>query len=1058
MELIQARPERGQAEEVLDEFESALAGRGSVDLADYLPSPADAAYRIVLRELIRIDLDFRWRKRRRPIPLAGYRHRFPEAFADAKDRAAIAYEEYRLRVLAGETPSREDYEKAWNIAADDWPAPDAASGLGRPDLPATRLIEPGNEERARTVAKPSSAANDRMPDEAPRGDAPPVFPAVGEEFLGFRLLRKLGSGAFGCVYLAEQAALANRPVALKISEDSGSESQRLAQLQHTNIVPIYSTHRIGSLQAVCMPYFGATTLADVIQQTSKSAALPTSGRELVSTLHARRSTAPGSYAPAALPAALTDAEPPAPAQVPEFGSTVILDKLSSLNYAQAVLWLAERIADGLAHAHERGIWHCDLKPANILLTDEGQPMVLDFNLAVDAKMRLGLKAVRGGTIAYMAPEHLTALADHQGAVDGRSDLYSLGVILYQMLTGRHPSPPPIGQPVSETIRRSLSVRRLPPPRLRQHNPAVSPATEAIVRRCLEPDPDRRYPSARALQEDVQRHLADLPLRHTREPSWRERAHKWMRRHPRLASSGSVAVLAALVLCGMAGAWALRSQRLGQLEADATLRRFRQDAGEARFLLTHVNDQAYRERGLAQCRNALDHYQVLENQQWRQLPAVQSLPAVEQSRLTGELGEMLLMYASANLPPAADTAEQRRDVQTALDSNERAGACFVPEHRPRAWSLQRANLMQLLGRKDDARRLQTEAESQPLRTAHDHYLVAKERFHAGKYREALTLLHQVTDMDPENFWAIFLQGRCYDLFGDNRAAVASYRTCIALQPELYGPWFNRGLAQLRLKEHRRAVADFNRAEKLRADQPELYFNRALAHLALAQREQALRDLNVAETLGCALTRIYFVRSRVHEQLGDRESAKRDREEGLRREPTDDLSWSARGFARLSSDPQGALHDFNMALKLNPRSLPALENKAHVLAELLHRTEDAVAALDQAVQQYPDHVAARASRGVLQARLGKRAAAHQDAEEALLRDAEPPTQYQVAGIYALTSRQQPDDARRALALLGSALRSGYGVDFLDTDADLDPVRDTPEFRRLAQGAKALAASQK
>src|SRR5207245_7697352 len=104
-------------------------------------------------------------------------------------------------------------------------------------------------------------------------------------FLGFLLTEELGRGAFGRVYLAQQCALANRRVVLKISADSQGESQTLAQLQHTNIVPIYSAHRAGVFHAVCMPYFGSTTLVDVIRGLKQGHPLPASGKHLVSTLN-----------------------------------------------------------------------------------------------------------------------------------------------------------------------------------------------------------------------------------------------------------------------------------------------------------------------------------------------------------------------------------------------------------------------------------------------------------------------------------------------------------------------------------------------------------------------------------------------------------------------------------------------------------------------------------------------------------------------------------------------------------------------------------------------------
>jgi serine/threonine protein kinase len=108
------------------------------------------------------------------------------------------------------------------------------------------------------------------------------------ERFGFQLIAELGQGSFGRVYLAKQGELAGRLVVLKISEDLTAESHSLAQLQHTNIVPVYSVHRSGAVQAVCMPYFGPTTLADVLEELKSRSSLPLSGSDLLSTLNNRK--------------------------------------------------------------------------------------------------------------------------------------------------------------------------------------------------------------------------------------------------------------------------------------------------------------------------------------------------------------------------------------------------------------------------------------------------------------------------------------------------------------------------------------------------------------------------------------------------------------------------------------------------------------------------------------------------------------------------------------------------------------------------------------------------
>ena len=273
------------------------------------------------------------------------------------------------------------------------------------------------------------------------------FPPAGSTFLGFQLQSELGRGAFGRVYLARQGDLANRPVALKISTDLIDETQTLAQLQHTNIVPIYSVHRSGRLQAVCMPYLGPCTLAHVLTELRQHPTLPDSGADLLgireralSTTDAPPASSTGNQHAEQREHRRSGEEPAAATpRLAEVRATTQIERLRGLGYVEAVLWMAARVADGLAHAHERGILHRDLKPANILLGDDGEPLLLDFNLAADTKLRgPASAALIGGTLPYMAPEHLRALRGEDRTLDARCDLYSLGVILFELLTGNHP--------------------------------------------------------------------------------------------------------------------------------------------------------------------------------------------------------------------------------------------------------------------------------------------------------------------------------------------------------------------------------------------------------------------------------------------------------------------------------------------------------------------------------------------------------------------------------------------------------------------------------------------
>jgi serine/threonine protein kinase/tetratricopeptide (TPR) repeat protein len=992
-------------------YEAAQARDGEADLKAFLPDPAHPLYGAVLRELVRIDLEYSW-ARGRPRALHDYRRDFPHLFRDPDDLQAITFEEYRLRRQAGEDPVPEDYAHRYGIDTTDWPPPRNRSAAATP-LPATILGSGAFSHFFRDVRRTDPASARRL------AEAMTAMPDAGTEFLGFRLIAELGRGTFGRVYLARQGELADRPVALKVCGDVLGESQTLAQLQHTNIIPIFSVHHASPFQAVCMPFLGSTTLSDVLHDLQGQPSLPASGRALADIL---RRGSPGAAAPA----------------------------LEGLSYVQAVLWIVARLADGLAHAHEHGILHRDLKPANVLLADDGQPILLDFNLSEDAKLRSSAAAAFvGGTLPYMAPEQLTAFRRRAPCADPRGDLYALGVILYELLAARPPFPVRRGL-VDDALPRMIEDRSGPPPGLRLANPAVSPAVESIVRHCLEPEPGRRYQTARDLQADLERHLQDRPLRHAPEPSHRERARKWARRHPRLCSSTSVVLLATLLLLGVCGFFAWRQERLARLEAAESFREFGDDMKDARVaFLDAATGQASPEAVAAACRRGLERFHVLDDASWQQASAFRRLGPVEQDRLRADAGELLFLLAALSSRDAAGADAAQR----ALELNRRAEVCYADGEVPIALLRQRATLERQLGRPAEAEEVMAQAEARPLRTPRDRCLLASAFMGQGRFREALPLWRQASFDDPQNVWVWYGLGQCFDRLRQPAQAAAAYSACTALNPSYHGWYFQRGLAHLRLGQFAPAADDFDQAVRLRPHHGEAYVNRAIARLNSGRAAEAIADLTRALELGAPAGRVYFIRAQAREKAGDGAGAERDRADGLGCEPANETEWIARGVARVPEAPRDALADFDRALALNPRSLPALENKAHVLAERLGRTEEAVDVLGRAVADYPEDAAVRASRGVLLARLGKTDGARQDAGAALKLDDTPPRLYQVAGIYALTSRHDPEDRQRAFSLLASALGQGYGHDRIDSDRDFDPLRDDAQFRRLAEAAHVL-----
>ncbi len=347
-----------------------------------------------------------------------------------------------------------------------------------------------------------------------------VWPEVGNEFLGFTLLAELGQGTFGHVFLASEPSLGNRLVALKVAPQGQWEAEILGKLSHPNIVPVYSIQRDPQtdLTAVCMPYLGRVTLLDVIERVFADRGRPRRGRIFLALLK-EFNESQGAPSPGDFDVSLTRG-----------------------TYVDAVVHLAVQMADALAFTHEQGIYHRDLKPSNILFSNSGHPLILDFNLSTDEKIS---PARMGGTLPYMAPEQLHCLltdgASAQPPDPALSDLFSLGVILYELLTGALPYGLPNMKGGWDDVALDLLARQKRGPHpLRNINPDVDKGLAALIEGCLAFDPRQRPASAKSLANSLRRQL-----------SLYRRASRWSRRHPfLLACSGAI-----LLVCGLSfGIW------------------------------------------------------------------------------------------------------------------------------------------------------------------------------------------------------------------------------------------------------------------------------------------------------------------------------------------------------------------------------------------------------------------------------------------------------------------------------------------------------------------------
>ncbi|MGA2259631.1 MAG: serine/threonine-protein kinase [Thermoguttaceae bacterium] len=300
----------------------------------------------------------------------------------------------------------------------------------------------------------------------------------GSRIDDFEIISLLGRGAFGAVYLARQISL-ERQVALKITAWQGGEGRKMARLEHENIVQVFSETAFDSrTRLLCMQYVSGPTLQAVLDELAEYLPAQRSGQRLLDAVD-RLVERPAEFDPAAMRNR---------------------ELLAGFDWVETVCWLGARLAEALDYAHSHGVIHRDIKPGNIMLNQYGRPLLVDFNLAVQQLDAVGGDIGVGGTLAYMAPEHLDAFVPDSEApketIAQAADIYSLGVVLYQAATGSLPfTRTPGGKNKMEVLRAMADQRREFPPAL----PAEFPrALDQVIARCLHPDPTQRFGSAREL--------------------------------------------------------------------------------------------------------------------------------------------------------------------------------------------------------------------------------------------------------------------------------------------------------------------------------------------------------------------------------------------------------------------------------------------------------------------------------------------------------------------------------------------------------------------------------
>jgi tetratricopeptide (TPR) repeat protein len=868
----------------------------------------------------------------------------------------------------------------------------AEAEAGRAPDPERLLAEhPALADRLHACLAGLQLVEEAAPNFPPSG--PPSAEAAPRQLGDFRILREVGRGGMGVVYEAEQVSLGRR-VALKVLPLAATldprrlqrfqnEARAAAGLHHTNIVPVYGVGREQGVSFYAVQLIEGQTLAAVLRELRQAEGQAAGPRQ-------------GPGAPSeGPPAEATTAYPP-PAGVPAAVSTAPQGALSTeggvanREYIRAVARLGAQEAEALDYAHQLGVVHRDVKPANLIVDGRGQLWVTDFGLALfrDGEPGLTLTGDLVGTVRYMSPEQALA---KRVPIDHRSDVYSLGATLYELLTLQ---PVFQGQDRQELLRQIAFEEPTPPRRL---NKALPAELETVLLKALAKSPAERYATAQELADDLERFLKDEPVR-ARRPTLLQRARKWARRRRAVVATAAVCLLLALAGLAAGAGWVAhdRANRRDLAEAEA-----REALREAEHLL-QAERWAEGVSAAKRAETALDRAGGSDDllRQARELRAdLEMAGRLEEASLAGtavkgsafDWEAEQAAYAQAfrdygldverfDLAGAAERLRARPirvQLAAALDRlaalRRKAGAgggerlaALAGAADPDDW---RGRVRDALAHGDEVARRQALREQAVRAPVADLppptlLLLARGLYSVDAFEQAVALLQQARRHRPADFWINRDLDICLSkVQPPPREEALRYATAaVSLRPLSPGTHVNLGAGLFNMGRLDEAIAEYREALRLKPDFPEAHNNLGRALRDRGRPDEAIAAHNEALRLKNDYPEAYLGLGLALWDKGRLDAAAAAHNEALRLKK--DLPWAHNGLGAILCDYRhdydGAIAHFREAIRLKRDFPEAHFNLGNALRHK-GRTDDAIAAYREALRLKPDFPDAHCNLG-------------------------------------------------------------------------------------------------